>query len=555
MADMEIEDDMTGNFASFEVDTADDNFGWKLLPYQNVKDDEGTRAHAWCERVVLEYLSAQDDLKEYVPAIQKAVVDKDEGVLKLKMKHVKGVSLYEWVQSPELCSDADAAMTISVRLVEFFSHLHKRYGISHGDVKPDNIIIEEGTGKPWIIDWGAARWGKSNTSKCEVLQGNVHCSGPQFLAVNCDRERPIEEREGATYDSIKNDVFGLGVILTLIWTAVHSKGTAPMGPFGSAWDMGHDEDECLEELMEDAECNREQAIIFLQQIGAQDELDGVLQNVPDFWADWICHFCNFEEKDRKDVYDCYKALHSGECNFKLRRKKMNAESFLAPKNEKLAKKRASIARYVENNDLQTHLKESTSASSSSSSSSASSSSKADNQGVLSRPFNSKIFGDKLVGLLGGVPELDASLNTVPSGADVIKKFQFPAEDGLKKALNSGAGGKKPIKAKIETQTPRGKANNNKAPLGDISQHFTKDHVNSPFKAFVPPGHELWNGSQPLSVDPKDKKAAQSGTGKKKSALKRNGTDVSISKGMNNLAMGESARKKQKGITGKALFDD
>lgn len=572
----EAESEMAGNFASFEVDETDSNFGWKILPYQAVKDDDGTRAHAWCERVVLEYLSAQDEMKEYVPAIHKAVVDKEAGVVKLKMKYVRGPSLLEWVQTPKLCT-ADNAMKISCRLVEFFAHLHRRFGISHGDVKPDNVIIDAATGKPWIIDWGAARWGEKYTSKCDFIQGNIQCSSPQFLEVLADRELNDGDEEdkkrmtGATYDSIKNDVFGLGMLLTYIWTAVGSKGTEPEGVFGSAWDQGHDDDEMLEGIMEEEECSREGAMMILQAHGAEEELPRVLENVPEFWADWIVEFVCGDEKERKSVYECYEALHKGECNFKKGKKKIEGMKYMEPKNEKLKKKRASIATYMEVQDVSQALMEK---SGSAASSSSSSSSAAGNE--FSRPFTSKIFDNLLVGLKSGVPKLDAALNEVPKGDVVLQKFVFPVaeSEALSKAakvsvesaksgasVKSGAGGKgkKPLKrTKTNDQTPNVKEGKAKAPapMGDITNKVTKDISNSPFKAYVPPGHELWNGSQPLSVEPKSKKA-QSGTGTGKRSLKRNDTAGSVTKGMGALAMGESATKKRKGqgVKGETLTFD
>ena len=94
-------------------------------------------------------------------------------------------------------------MLWSIRLVEAFALLHSKYQISHGDLKPDNIMIDDKTKAPLLIDWGAARWGK-NTQRVTQAQGNVSCGGPELLKCIARKTQ---------YDSVKNDVYALGIII------------------------------------------------------------------------------------------------------------------------------------------------------------------------------------------------------------------------------------------------------------------------------------------------------------------------------------------------------
>jgi len=62
------------------------------------------------------------------------------------------------LKHPSRRISTEQAMKICCRLVEFFSLLHTKHKISHGDLKLDNIMIDRETGNPIVIDWGAARW-------------------------------------------------------------------------------------------------------------------------------------------------------------------------------------------------------------------------------------------------------------------------------------------------------------------------------------------------------------------------------------------------------------
>jgi len=88
---------------------------------------------------------------------------------------------------------------ISRQILSLLSNLHGE-GFTHGDIKPENILIEQ-SGKIKIVDFAFS----SNLRMNEKLETNLMLGTPNYIAPELCAEIPVI--------SLENDIYSLGVLI------------------------------------------------------------------------------------------------------------------------------------------------------------------------------------------------------------------------------------------------------------------------------------------------------------------------------------------------------
>lgn len=122
--------------------------------------------------------------------------------VELLMEYVDGRSL-DAIECPEL----DQLVLIFIHVASALNHMHRR-GISHGDLKPSNIMLSR-RGEVKVLDFGTA-WIKGQPK--DRVQGT-----PQYMAPEQATEKVVDDRTdlynfGATmYRLLTNEYANLGI--------------------------------------------------------------------------------------------------------------------------------------------------------------------------------------------------------------------------------------------------------------------------------------------------------------------------------------------------------
>ena len=124
-------------------------------------------------------------------------VEDHEGVLAFVMQYVDGETLTERVARSGPYDPQDVARLLQ-DTAWALGYAHAR-GIVHRDVKPDNILIERGTGRPMILDFGIAR-----QQRASGLTEVGHSIGtPSYMS---PEQAAAEEVDG------RSDLYSLGCV-------------------------------------------------------------------------------------------------------------------------------------------------------------------------------------------------------------------------------------------------------------------------------------------------------------------------------------------------------
>jgi Protein kinase domain len=132
-------------------------------------------------------------------------VGEGEGLVYYAMPYLEGRTVAELLRGEGALSP-DFALRIVEPILDALQQAHE-HGLVHRDVKPDNILLESGTGRPILVDFGIVKY----------LDGPAHLTDAGFI-VGTPLYMSPEQALGSQSVDARSDVYGMGAVLFQLLT-------------------------------------------------------------------------------------------------------------------------------------------------------------------------------------------------------------------------------------------------------------------------------------------------------------------------------------------------
>ena len=132
-------------------------------------------------------------------------VGEGEGLVYYAMPYLEGRTVADLLRAEGPLSP-DFALRIVEPILDALQHAHD-HGLVHRDVKPDNILLEAGTGRPLLVDFGIVKY----------LDGPAHLTDAGFI-VGTPLYMSPEQALGSQSVDARSDVYGMGAVLFQLLT-------------------------------------------------------------------------------------------------------------------------------------------------------------------------------------------------------------------------------------------------------------------------------------------------------------------------------------------------